>query len=205
MVIRMIADVSMLFLSTPSARRATATHLCTQILALYFYPRPPRGERLFHVFILLPSVLISIHALREESDGCTLMCEPGKNTISIHALREESDFVPCRLLWEHWEFLSTPSARRATISGLLSNLANADFYPRPPRGERLRPIFARKFSHFISIHALREESDRKVEVTQELVAEFLSTPSARRATNQRILTAVLAEISIHALREESDR
>ena len=34
--------------------------------------------------------------------------------------------------------------------------------------------------------------------------QFLSTPSARRATIDGIRTAVLGKISIHALREEGD-
>ena len=33
---------------------------------------------------------------------------------------------------------------------------------------------------------------------------FLSTPSARRATNKRVFTLRLSDISIHALREEGD-
>ena len=64
---RMIAAWSMLFLSTPSARRATAN----------------LGEQ-----AILKK--ISIHALREEGDQLT----NGKRAaipISIHALREEGD------------------------------------------------------------------------------------------------------------------
>ena len=34
-----------LFLSTPSARRATAGHLCRFLFGSDFYPRPPRGGR----------------------------------------------------------------------------------------------------------------------------------------------------------------
>ena len=33
------------FLSTPSARRATAVAVCRQLLTEHFYPRPPRGGR----------------------------------------------------------------------------------------------------------------------------------------------------------------
>ena len=38
-------------------------------------------------------------------------------------------------LWDD-EFLSTPSARRATMSWPLMPLARLYFYPRPPRGGR---------------------------------------------------------------------
>ena len=145
---------------------------------------------------------ISIHALREEGDG-NIRHKQNNLSISIHALREEGDLlrgrsirgtcaflstpsarratVPCRLLWEHWEFLSTPSARRATYRWL-PMLADAP----------------------ISIHALREEGDAIVRSmfccpsyfyprpprggrlprmhSCPAVLVFLSTPSARRAT-----------------------
>ena len=78
-----------------------------------FYPRPPRGGRPARYPFLIASVTISIHALREEGDlPCTMPC------------------VTYRL------FLSTPSARRATVSALFASVAKHDFYPRPPRGGR---------------------------------------------------------------------
>ena len=62
-------------------------------------------------------------------------------------------------LWDD-EFLSTPSARRATLC-------------RVYRGIR----------RDISIHALREEGDDELATDATGKAVFLSTPSARRATN----------------------
>ena len=58
-------------------------------------------------------VAISIHALREEGDreGRGQLILGG---ISIHALREEGDTHTRRGDRWAWEFLSTPSARRAT-------------------------------------------------------------------------------------------
>ena len=56
--------------------------------------------------------------------------------ISIHALREEGDF---RFVWEIWmviKFLSTPSARRATNHVKQLKPSKTHFYPRPPRGGR---------------------------------------------------------------------
>ena len=35
---------------------------------LYFYPRPPRGGRLFTPYDVCRCMVISIHALREEGD-----------------------------------------------------------------------------------------------------------------------------------------
>ena len=79
--------------------------------------------------------------------------------ISIHALREEGD-LGLRYEGDNAKvFLSTPSARRATL-----------VYGRQRRGK------------LISIHALREEGDG-IHVSAVLESqEFLSTPSARRAT-----------------------
>ena len=79
------------------------------------------------------------------------------------------------------EFLSTPSARRAT----------------PPE-------FNYGAVCVISIHALREEGDPLHWMHQHRGHEFLSTPSARRATLSAGRFVVLIPISIHALREEGD-
>ena len=58
-----------------------------------------------------------------------------------------------------YEFLSTPSARRATSIGVTQGFFVKDFYPRPPRGGRplCLPLLCGEQS--ISIHALREEGD----------------------------------------------
>ena len=56
----------------------------------------------------------------------------------------------------------------------------------------------------ISIHALREEGDRSPRSNGPPSAKFLSTPSARRATDRGSCVQIQQEISIHALREEGD-
>ena len=56
--------------------------------------------------------------------------------ISIHALREEGDLTPDGIFGEGTEFLSTPSARRATLSPATGLKREDNFYPRPPRGGR---------------------------------------------------------------------
>ena len=213
--------------------------------------------------------------------------------ISIHALREEGDPFSAVRFWLQKVFLSTPSARRATLAACAALHADAisihalreegdtvpssettsveDFYPRPPRGGRLQPVFQGKNCCLnfyprpprggrpinlgsgamrgdfyprpprggrrlrqpscrppqrISIHALREEGDkgRRSRITGQkdfyprpprggrpaawcsppMWGLFLSTPSARRATHQRISDGAGAAISIHALREEGD-
>ena len=128
-----------------------------------------------------PRSPISIHALREEGDSVAAGITVDIAEISIHALREEGDMNIMLANFTNFIFLSTPSARRATknrsrhsegcrisIHALREEgdtpLAGAapehlDFYPRPPRGGRL--------------NGLAQFSVR---------GQFLSTPSARRAT-----------------------
>ena len=192
-----------LFLSTPSARRATCGSM-----------------------VLSSTILISIHALREEGDVVPLDAQPvyllflstpsarrataaalppwAACRISIHALREEGDSLPKAVVKDREEFLSTPSARRATPYRFVDVSRWQDFYPRPPRGGRPptpkllsrrryfyprpprggRPSSAGRLPilQTISIHALREEGDG---------IRFL-------------LVLVDIDISIHALREEGD-
>ena len=83
--------------------------------------------------------------------------------------------------------------------------AKKNFYPRPPRGGRRCQAAARVTILWISIHALREEGDRcSPMIATRGGKPFLSTPSARRATEQRYVQNVEGCISIHALREEGD-
>ena len=138
MLSRMVCRL--LFLSTPSARRATPTVFPPRSILRYFYPRPPRGGR------------------RRGNAGCGLGF-----VISIHALREEGDIAIKRAAGSGFAaFLSTPSARRATIRIRRRTSMIADFYPRPPRGGR-----------------------RTTPETLSIRSRFLSTPSARRATNNQ--------------------
>ena len=147
------------FLSTPSARRATLFGVLSPALSRNFYPRPPRGGRLHSVFCPCFLVSISIHALREEGDN-----------------EQSGDFEEAK------EFLSTPSARRATSCARLLCRPSRYFYPRPPRGGRPDYINAIEWTDVISIHALREEGDFISWLSLAAEQGFLSTPSARRAT-----------------------
>ncbi len=193
------------FLSTPSARRATGgkpkghrqcdisihalreegdplTSKETRYGQGNFYPRPPRGGR--------PSARPTSTAPapdfypRPPRGGRpeVLPAQMGQGPISIHALREEGD----QNLWttkkRTSQFLSTPSARRATVSTVCGILGVQNFYPRPPRGGRLYPFFSKSRARTISIHALREEGDHISSLFRAVCCGFLSTPSARRAT-----------------------
>ena len=61
-------NLKRVFLSTPSARRATSSQSSSVSSILYFYPRPPRGGRRQRKKQSRKHEKISIHALREEGD-----------------------------------------------------------------------------------------------------------------------------------------
>ena len=169
----------MIFLSTPSARRATrhaSRCLIHKIISIHalreegdssragwmrpksnFYPRPPRGGRRKSAgcphgpipFLSTPSARRATLLLQHQHP---------ERQISIHALREEGD--------ERMGLYVT---------------SQEYFYPRPPRGGRLGRFRLPWCRYSISIHALREEGDPYV-----------------------FLVTYPATISIHALREEGD-
>ena len=126
----------LIFLSTPSARRATGLVADIGDVLGHFYPRPPRGGRRSLGVSTLYYAEISIHALREEGDRTAhgisnaayrFLSTPSARratgadegirqaqAISIHALREEGDVTDSARSPMILSFLSTPSARRAT-------------------------------------------------------------------------------------------
>ena len=101
-------------------------------------------------------------------------------------------------------FLSTPSARRATRPHRRPGTSTRHFYPRPPRGGRL---FRRRFTcsgrEYFYPRPPRGGRPQEIGVTPDTM-KFLSTPSARRATRPVQGCTLQAGISIHALREEGD-
>ena len=150
--------------------------------------------------------VISIHALREEGDSRTSRSTSQKRNFyprPPRGGRRTSSLSSSATS----EFLSTPSARRATIYFPRFHYTTFNFYPRPPRGGRRccpesrcgwkqisihalreegdRPRSFPKKVYSISIHALREEGDVASNVALTHTVVFLSTPSARRATPQR--------------------
>ena len=192
-----------LFLSTPSARRAT---------------RRLRGPfRLFQ---------ISIHALREEGDYECFKRRIKPNVfLSTPSARRATS--PAIIPLPPEKFLSTPSARRATLY-FCAFMGYYHKFLSTPSARRATQLRRRTgHPHSISIHALREEGDPHPVRVAFIVHGFLSTPSARRATPardhhglalmlflstpsaRRATVGPLADvrvdtISIHALREEGD-
>ena len=127
---------AILFLSTPSARRATAA----------------KGQGNIHV-------QISIHALREEGDQDTETGEIYKGDFyprPPRGGRRDSETNGSKTI----KFLSTPSARRATRSPAPD--APAAVFLSTPSARRATDSWCRTSQRgTISIHALREEGDRQ--------------------------------------------
>ena len=171
-----------LFLSTPSARRATKVR--------------PVLLRVHRLFLSTPS------ARRATSAACH---RAAASHISIHALREEGDSHGCRYCFAQKKFLSTPSARRATA--LQSSLAGASFYfyPRPPRGGRQQPEKGmRGIFKFLSTPSARRAT---LEHSEKCVVDDVISIHALREEGDVVAnldSGVPDGISIHALREEGD-
>ena len=151
------------------------------IRSLDFNPRSPWGERLNDLSNRNTDVDISIHALREESDKCYNTNVPVSNKFQSTLSVRRATPLSVNILVGYW-FQSTLSVRRAT--SVLNTC---------------------KQSLFISIHALREESDQVAVCVDLAYNWFQSTLSVRRATQLTILQYFCCHISIHALREESDK
>ena len=80
------------------------------------------------------------------------------------------------ILAELKEFLSTPSARRATEPLADVETPEHDFYPRPPRGGRPGRTETGGGCSGISIHALHEEGDVPVRTPCLECAHFYPRP-----------------------------
>ena len=190
------------FLSTPSARRATRRKRVQATQARNFYPRPPRGGRhgqpplwyTRYAFLSTPSARRAtgtvLQAVQHRADFYPRPPRGGRRSSTSGASGSSI-------------FLSTPSARRTTKRdfNLLTTInisihalreeddtGNASiftyydhFYPRPPRGGRPEKAAESAKAEKISIHALREEDD-----------------------HAGVLLQRTGTISIHALREEDD-
>ena len=130
--------------------------------------------------------------------------ETEASKISIHALREEGDRRSMTSPGIPLNFYPRPPRGGRPHRRLPVWLVLCHFYPRPPRGGRHLAPFLPGVQMLISIHALREEGDPPTPRRQRTKSRFLSTPSARRATNKAAETLDFCMISIHALREEGD-
>ena len=163
-----------IFLSTPSARRATWSFRFLCRFFAHFYPRPPRGGR--------PSAqedkkTWSAYFYPRPPRGgrprFTRQEEPRDRFLSTPSARRATTAKKRETGWS--EFLSTPSARRATAAHTAAGTASQFLStPSARRATRVRP----PASHcaYISIHALREEGDGAARAAERSRQYFYPRP-----------------------------
>ena len=169
----------MRFLSTPSARRATAGGLCRAGKSADFYPRPPRGGRPGQLLGLLPG-----HDFYPRPPRGGRLFQSSQLGVQVKFLSTPSARRATSGLFTLMfgaGFLSTPSARRATKPAKSGGKRPGNFYPRPPRGGR--PLNRRTIMQQVNFYPRPPRGGRQI---------------IRHTGNDGL------RISIHALREEGD-
>ena len=167
-------DSFVLFLSTPSARRATAVTQTGSVTSVHFYPRPPRGGRRastarrlsFMQFLSTPSARRATRTSCTRSLPMRFLSTPSARRATYRYATYKATAI----------FLSTPSARRATRASSSRRCHSMYFYPRPPRGGRRTYFLTLAASGWISIHALREEGDLQPSTLTSAAAYFYPRP-----------------------------
>ena len=146
--------------------------------------------------------------------------------ISIHALREEGDVAQGLFLVGGYQFLSTPSARRATqgwhhdhhgqqisihalreegdIERICVHSSESDFYPRPPRGGRHGHVYPSLLR--ANFYPRPPRGGRRSRLPRARHLQAISIHALREEGDLRHQRPciLLQQISIHALREEGD-
>ena len=186
-----------IFLSTPSARRATkfamlgdqsgiiSIHalreegdlpdIAAQTHYSHFYPRPPRGGRPDTTDKSKQRMeFLSTPSARRATYWC--YCFFTFYRISIHALREEGDAAHSAGSRRSTNFYPRPPRGGRPAPTQRSSGTWTDFYPRPPRGGRLRQHHLHDERRKISIHALREEGDSQPNTRCGAMADFYPRP-----------------------------
>ena len=151
---------SSLFLSTPSARRATYK-LILSGTPVQFLSTPSARRATASRRLPLRHKGISIHALREEGDAPT---RRSSGTWTDFYPRPPRGGRPQAIAEDdgEWEFLSTPSARRATLESYIQSPAVEEFLSTPSARRATSRAARLRARNPISIHALREEGDRSL-------------------------------------------
>ena len=169
-----------LFLSTPSARRATTLVQLTE-----------------------NQKKISIHALREEGDS---LIKPYhvllQEFLSTPSARRATLYPALSLCPS--KFLSTPSARRATPFTPPAGRGHQKFLSTPSARRATHIVGLPSKNRVISIHALREEGDTYCSLTLKKLRYFYPRPPRGGRPESKTSLSGALTISIHALREEGD-
>ena len=190
-----------------------------------FYPRPPRGGRPGLTIEQEAKVEISIHALREEGDAIQVTKEQWTTYFYPRPPRGGRHHTWYNRI-EDAKFLSTPSARRATIcTKVFVQLYVISIHALREEGDLCRWRILRYYHIFLSTPSARRATPAlealvgvganfyprpprggrlQIWDVAHMTMKFLSTPSARRATKTARAIRAYDEISIHALREEGD-
>ena len=213
----------MIFLSTPSARRATdlveAGRISQEISihalceegdpcrtrcsrsSSYFYPRPLRGGRRRTPLASTMSSYFYPRPLR----GGRLLNDTiyfADTAISIHALCEEGDFFIRLASWSRSNFYPRPLRGGRPVEGLEDKIMCLFLSTPSARRATGCIIDPLHFFLFLSTPSARRATD-EVQKMHDMIL-FLSTPSARRATCLDLRQDWNQAISIHALCEEGD-
>ena len=147
-----------IFLSTPSARRATMWSISPLSLSPDFYPRPPRGGR--------PSAQFA------SGWSASFLSTPSARRATLYSPEQPQN--------DHYFYPRPPRGGRRFCPGIIANSIKY-FYPRPPRGGR--PVFFLVFLCAFHFYPRPPRGGRpRVVARPATAAVFLSTPSARRAT-----------------------
>ena len=168
----MSMDTRTAFLSTPSARRAT-TLLLLRLQQVNIFLSTPSARRATACRCSPASMIssISIHALREEGDLLPEEKQMNLPDISIHALREEGDLAGASDCKTHKTFLSTPSARRATL--LPFCLLKTLLFLSTPSARRATAKTERKPSAFVSLYTSLHKLQRGACKTNRKITPLL--------------------------------
>ena len=178
----LMGAILILFLSTLSLRRATCACRSRWVLAPYFYPRSPCGERhMIHPLLCnaKPNFYPRSPCGERRARRASRQQPAG---ISIHALLAESDVKP-----------------------IFSKINTRDFYPRSPCGERppnRRPCHCnRKFLSTLSLRRATSDPGANSRAERQIsIHALLAESDVNDAINGRNPDF----ISIHALLAESD-
>ena len=139
------------------------------------------------IFTIVNARYISIHVLREEGDRAGVgQVAMESQFLSTSSARRATVPQPAEMRGLK-QFLSTSSARRATTARMTEKGgSDISIHVLREEGDAVLYEFCYQQQH-ISIHVLREEGDKLLRLLLRRLRRFLSTSSARRATPRSIM------------------
>ena len=149
------------------------------LLVQNFYPRPPRGGRLVVWFC---SFVLFYFYPRPPRGGRRRSCKVFTITSNFYPRPPRGGRHTTReLLTVHLQISIHALREEGDLAHIMHSWNSTNFYPRPPRGGRRFPHRCRAFDNiFLSTPSARRATNFAFSSAGS--ALFLSTPSARRAT-----------------------